>query len=133
MSEFLDGLERTKIIRIGEKEKPVFSKEEMTNRNTKLRNYMGEKDIDAVLFTSYHNVNYYSGYLYTSFGRHTGLLVTQDKHVTITPQSLMRLKKSVSEFLHSVTTRIRQLKPTAGSVSVRWKVNIYCKQPVPPR
>ena len=40
-------------------------------------------DIDAVLFTSYHNINYYSDFLYTSFGRNYGLVVTQDKHVTV--------------------------------------------------
>ncbi len=85
MAQFLDEMERIKTIRIGEKTKPTFSKEEMTNRNAKLHSYMGEKDIDAVLFTSYHNVNYYADYLYTSFGRHTGLVVTQDKHITITP------------------------------------------------
>ena len=34
--------------------------------------------IDAVLFTSYHNVNYYSDYLYCSFGRPYGLVVTHD-------------------------------------------------------
>ncbi len=44
---------------------------------------MAKADIDAVLFTSYHNINYYSDFLYTSFGRNYGLVVTQDKHVTV--------------------------------------------------
>src|SRR5699024_5694680 len=70
-------------IRNGEKVKPTFSREEMENRSSKLRNYMGENNIDAVLFTSYHNINYYSDFLYTAFGRNYGLVVTQDKHVTI--------------------------------------------------
>lgn len=35
MSQFLDEMERIKTIRIGEKAKPTFSKEEMANRNAK--------------------------------------------------------------------------------------------------
>lgn len=83
MIQTVSDLERLKVLKNGMKEKPTFSKEEMTNRNTKLRNYMGEKAIDAVLFTSYHNINYYSDFLYTAFGRNYGLVVTQDKHVTV--------------------------------------------------
>lgn len=83
MIQTVSDLERLKVLKNGVKEKPTFSKEEMTNRNTKLRNHMGEKGIDAVLFTSYHNINYYSDFLYTAFGRNYGLVVTQDKHVTV--------------------------------------------------
>lgn len=83
MVKTVADLERLKILKNGEKVKPTFSKEEMTRRNDKLRKHMGEKDIDAVLFTSYHNINYYSDYLYTAFGRDYGLVVTQDKHVTV--------------------------------------------------
>lgn len=83
MVKQMSDLERIKIIRNGEKVKPTFSREEMGRRNSKLRKYMGEKSIDAVLFTSYHNINYYSDFLYTAFGRNYGLVVTQDKHVTV--------------------------------------------------
>src|SRR5699024_9845803 len=31
----------------------------------------------------YHNINYYSDFLYTSFGRSYALVVTQDKHYTV--------------------------------------------------
>ena len=55
----------------------------MERRNDNLRRILAEKEIDAVLFTSYHNINYYSDFLYTSFGRNYGLVVTQDKHVTV--------------------------------------------------
>ncbi|WP_227763911.1 M24 family metallopeptidase [Zhaonella formicivorans] len=79
----MSDLERTKIIRNGEKVKPTFSRTEMDRRNAKLRQFMAENDIDAVLFTSYHNINYYSDFLYTAFGRNYGLIVTQDKHVTV--------------------------------------------------
>ena len=76
-------LERTKFLNNGEKVKPTFSKAEMKRRNDNLRRILAEKDIDAVLFSSYHNINYYSDFLYTSFGRKYGLVVTQDKHVTV--------------------------------------------------
>nr|pir creatinase (EC 3.5.3.3) [validated] - Arthrobacter sp. (strain TE1826) [Arthrobacter sp.]BAA25928.1 creatinase [Arthrobacter sp.] len=79
----ITDLERTKVLHNGEKFKGTFSKAEMDRRNTNLRNYMAEKDIDAVLFTSYHNINYYSDFLYTSFNRNYGLVVTQNKHVTV--------------------------------------------------
>lgn len=76
-------LERTKLIENGEKVKPTFSKQEMQFRNTVLRKNMGNLGIDAVLFTSYHNVNYYSDFLYTSFGRPYALVVTRDTHYTV--------------------------------------------------
>lgn len=79
----IQDLERTKVIRNGEKVKPTFSKEEMDRRNTKLRRMMEQEDITAVLFTSYQNINYFSDYLYTAFGRNYGLVVTEDQHVTV--------------------------------------------------
>ncbi len=79
----ISDLPRTKIIRNGEKVTPTFSREEMGRRNAKLREHMAANDIEAVLFTSYHNINYYSDFLYTQFGRPYGLVITQDKHVTV--------------------------------------------------
>ncbi len=68
----------------GEKPTPAFSLAEMTSRVDRLRSLLAEKNVDAVLFTSYHNINYYSGFLFCSFGRPYGLVVTADKAVTIT-------------------------------------------------
>lgn len=79
----IEELARTKTIENGGKVQPTFSRAEMERRNTNLRRILAEKEIDAVLFTSYHNINYYSDFLYTSFGRNYGLVVTQDKHVTV--------------------------------------------------
>lgn len=76
-------LERTKIIKNGEQVTPTFSKQEMDSRNNILRGNMVKLDVDAILFTSYHNINYYSDFLYTSFGRSYGLVVTRDKHFTV--------------------------------------------------
>ncbi|MDN0083904.1 M24 family metallopeptidase [Crenobacter sp. SG2305] len=73
------------LIRIenGEKVKHTFSDAEYENRQRKLRELMASQNIDAVLFTSYHNINYYSDFLYCSFGRKYGLVVTPKKVVSI--------------------------------------------------
>ena len=42
-----------------------------------------QNNIDAAVFTSYHNINYYSDFLYCSFGRPYALVVTQDAVVSI--------------------------------------------------
>lgn len=70
-------------IKNGEKVKPTFSAQEYQNRQQKLKAYMAKSDIDSVLFTSYHNINYYADFLYCSFGRFYGLVIDQDKVVTI--------------------------------------------------
>ena len=41
---------------------------------------MREASVDACLFTSIHNVNYFADYVYCGFGRHCGLVVTHDAH-----------------------------------------------------
>lgn len=79
MSEMKDLLR----IENGEKVKSTFSRQEYQSRQAKLRRHMAEQGIDAVLFTSMHNINYYSDFLYCSFGRPYGLVVTQDKVVSI--------------------------------------------------
>ncbi|MBL1377640.1 M24 family metallopeptidase [Zobellella iuensis] len=68
----------------GEKVRGMFSREEMLSRQQKLRQYMAANEVDAVLFTSYHNINYFSDFVYCRFGRDYGLAVTQDIHTTIT-------------------------------------------------
>ncbi|MFJ4109996.1 M24 family metallopeptidase [Pseudomonas sp. NPDC089758] len=67
----------------GNKVKPTFSAQEYGARHARLRAYMAEQDIEAAIFTSYHNVNYYSDFLYCSFGRPYALVVTHDKVVSI--------------------------------------------------
>jgi len=68
----------------GDKVQPTFSKEELSARLAKLRRYMAKNDIQAVLFTSYHNINYYSDFVYCRFGRDYGLVVTADNYTTVT-------------------------------------------------
>ena len=66
----------------GEKTLP-FSSDEYDARLSSLRNIMSNKGLDACIFTSMHNIAYYSGFLYCSFGRPYGLIVTPDKSITI--------------------------------------------------
>ena len=44
---------------------------------------MINENIDAVLFTSIHNINYFADFVYCSFGRPYGLVVTDSAHTTI--------------------------------------------------
>lgn len=59
----------------GERVNGTFSRNEMQTRLERLRTLMGQRDIDSVLFTSYHNINYYSDFFYCSFGRNYGLVI----------------------------------------------------------
>jgi creatinase len=77
------NLERLKTIHNGEKVHPTFSIQEMERRVTALRKEMADSGVDAVLFTSYHNINYYSDFLFCSFDRFYGLAVTHAKTTVI--------------------------------------------------
>ena len=66
----------------GEKTLP-FSSDEYDARLSNLRNIMSNRGLDACIFTSMHNIAYYSGFLYCSFGRPYGLIVTADNSITI--------------------------------------------------
>ena len=67
----------------GEKVKLPFSDNEYNQRVLKLRNIMSNNKIDMVILTSMHNIAYYTGFIYCSFGRPYGCVVTEDKIVTI--------------------------------------------------
>ena len=60
-----------------------FAASEYDARLTKLRAHMASAGIEACVFTSMHNVAYYSGFLYCAFGRPYALVVTQTDSVTI--------------------------------------------------
>ncbi|MBV2181568.1 MAG: M24 family metallopeptidase [Castellaniella sp.] len=78
-------MRETRLLQIpnGPRAKPTFSAAEMQRRVDSVRAHMAANDIDAVLFTSYHNINYYADFLFCHFGRFYGLALTQDKHTTI--------------------------------------------------
>ncbi|MEI6798601.1 MAG: aminopeptidase P family protein [Pseudomonadota bacterium] len=60
-----------------------FASEEYDARLEGLRELMEMQGIDACVFTSMHSIAYYSGFLYCSFGRPYGLVVTPTQSVTI--------------------------------------------------
>ncbi len=76
-------LERLKLIPNGEKEQLTFSDAEMERRLSVLRKIMADDGLDVALLTSYHNVKYFSDFLYTSFGRPYAFVVTADDHFTV--------------------------------------------------
>lgn len=80
-----EQMRNTRLLSIpnGEAVKPTFSDAEMQRRTDVLRRYMADNDIDAALFSSYHNINYYSDFLFCHFGRFYGLVITPDSHTTI--------------------------------------------------
>ncbi|TDL76558.1 M24 family metallopeptidase [Palleronia sediminis] len=60
-----------------------FEASEYEARLKGLRAAMAEHGVDACVMTSMHNIAYYSGFLYCSFGRPYGLVVTAGESVTI--------------------------------------------------
>ena len=60
-----------------------FDRAEYDLRIGGLRAIMDAMGVEAVVFTSMHNIAYYSGFLYCSFGRPYALVVTASEDVTI--------------------------------------------------
>jgi creatinase len=67
----------------GKRPKPTFSAAEMQRRQDRIRQWMREADVEACLFTSYHNICYLADFLYCSFGRKYGLVLTHDGATSI--------------------------------------------------
>ena len=67
----------------GEKTKLPFTNTEYANRLSALRKVMADRKVEVVIFTSMHNIAYYSGFLYCAFGRPYGCVITQTRCVTI--------------------------------------------------
>ena len=78
------NMPRTILIPNGDNIVHTFSDKEFQNRQERLRSHMAQNNIDSVIFTSIHSINYYSDFLYCSFGRPYALVVTQDKATTVT-------------------------------------------------
>jgi creatinase len=69
--------------RNGKAPKPTFSAHEMQGRQDRIRGWMAKSSVDACLFTSYHNICYLADFLYCSFGRKYGLVITQKAATTV--------------------------------------------------
>jgi len=67
----------------GSKAKLPFSDQEYKNRINKVRDVMSNNSLDMIILTSMHNIAYYTGFIYCSFGRSYGCIITQKKIVTI--------------------------------------------------
>ena len=67
----------------GNKVKLPFSNREYDERVNKLRSVMNKNNLDLVILTSMHNIAYYTGFIYCSFGRPYGCVVTNEKIITI--------------------------------------------------
>ena len=64
----------------GERAKLPFSETEYNQRVNKLRSVMDNENIDMIILTSMHNIAYYTGFIYCSFGRPYGCVVTKKKN-----------------------------------------------------
>ncbi|WP_298908520.1 aminopeptidase P family protein [uncultured Aliiroseovarius sp.] len=67
----------------GEKAPLPFSDAEYERRLAGLRKIMAARGVEAVVFSSMHNIAYYSGFLYCAFGRPYALVVTADRSTTV--------------------------------------------------
>ena len=67
----------------GSKVKLPFSQDEYQNRLDKLRTTISKNNLDMIILTSMHNIAYYTGFIYCSFGRPYGCVISEKKIVTI--------------------------------------------------
>ena len=67
----------------GDKVALPFAPEEYDERLAGLRDILELHSLDAAVLTSMHNIAYYSGFLYCSFGRPSARVVTKEDCVTI--------------------------------------------------
>ncbi|MDW3182807.1 aminopeptidase P family protein [Roseobacter sp.] len=67
----------------GDKSPLPFEVSEYEARLAELRERMEAAGASAAVFTSMHNIAYYSGFLYCAFGRPYGMVVTETDAVTI--------------------------------------------------
>jgi len=67
----------------GSKSKLPFSNKEYEARLNKIRTVMSKNNLDMIILTSMHNIAYYTGFIYCSFGRSYGCVITKKKIVTV--------------------------------------------------
>ena len=67
----------------GSKSKLPFSNQEYEERLKKIRTAMSKNNLDMIILTSMHNIAYHTGFIYCSFGRPYGCVITEKKIVTI--------------------------------------------------
>ena len=117
----------TKTIPNGPRVRHTFTDAEYDRRLKALRAHMAAAGIDAVLFTSYHNINYFSDFLYCAFGRPYGLVVSAD-HLTSISANIdggQPFRRTVGENLvYTDWQRDNYLRAVARLVPDRGRVGI---------
>jgi len=78
-------MQRPQIMKLenGDKAPLPFSAGEYERRLAGLRRILADRDCDAAVLTSMHNIAYYTGFLYCSFGRAYAAVVTADAVTTV--------------------------------------------------
>ena len=74
---------RLQLMHNGEKVKPTFSAAEMQRRQDGLKGILADLKLDACVLTSYHNICYFSDFLFCYFGRRYAFVMTLDKATTV--------------------------------------------------
>ena len=69
----------------GEQVDTTFSAQEFERRLKHAREVMAEKELDALVLTSMHNIKYYSDFVPSPFGRTFGIVITPEDSITVTP------------------------------------------------
>lgn len=67
----------------GQKVEPTFSSREMSRRQNAMRRILEELKLDAAVLTSYHNVCYFSDFMYCYFGRKYAFVITYQNATTV--------------------------------------------------
>ena len=67
----------------GKKAKLPFTEKEYRKRLDNLRKVMSNNNLDMIILTSMHNIAYYTSFIYCSFGRPYGCVITKNKISTI--------------------------------------------------
>ena len=60
-----------------EKGKTSFTDQEYNQRVNKLRTVMEKNNLEMIILTSMHNIAYYTRFIYCSFGRPYGCVITK--------------------------------------------------------
>ena len=87
----------------GTKDTLPFADQEYHDRLEGLRDIMEMHELDAVVLTSMHNVAYYSGFLYCSFGRPYACVVTKTECVTISAPGSTRASRGARSIGDNIT------------------------------
>ena len=67
----------------GKKAKLPFTDKEYQRTLNNLRAVMNKNNLDMIILTSIHNIAYQTGFIYCSFGRPYGCIITDKKISTI--------------------------------------------------